>query len=205
MAGDITTKKVQQRLAQAATLMGDPGLHPGPADGYWGSNTEQAWQNLFGLAEGRLKPTKGELDANDTILAEELEIDEGFVPHAYKDSLGYLTIGIGRLIDKKKGGAITYDEAIMLKRNDIARVKAEFDRRYPQWRDLDPVRQRAVLNMGFQLGPRWPDEFDASSKLIWTGQYKQAAANLRQSLWARQTPERAGRVIRMIETGQPQH
>jgi len=36
-------------------------------------------------------------------LEQQLRRDEGEVLHEYKDSLGYSTIGIGRLIDKRKG------------------------------------------------------------------------------------------------------
>lgn len=39
-----------------------------------------------------------------------LETDEGRVPHAYQDHLGYWTIGVGHLIDKRKGGGLTPDE-----------------------------------------------------------------------------------------------
>jgi lysozyme len=36
-----------------------------------------------------------------------LRREEGEVLHVYKDHLGYLTIGVGRLIDKRKGGCIS--------------------------------------------------------------------------------------------------
>ena len=40
-------------------------------------------------------------------LAQLLEAREGRVAHAYIDSEGYTTIGVGRLIDKRKGGRLT--------------------------------------------------------------------------------------------------
>ncbi|MDB5422300.1 MAG: hypothetical protein JWR59_2247 [Brevundimonas sp.] len=92
------------------------------------------------------------VDPNDAQRAIELERDEACVRHAYKDSRGYWTIGIGRLIDKTLGGGITREEALYLKRNDIVRFKGELDLAAPWWRTLDPVRQRAVLNMTFNLG-----------------------------------------------------
>ena len=40
-------------------------------------------------------------------LTDQLRRDEGCVLHAYPDHLGFLTLGIGRLIDRRKGGGIT--------------------------------------------------------------------------------------------------
>jgi lysozyme len=130
---------------------------------------------------------------------EELLREEGFVEHAYQDHLGYWTIGIGRLIDKRRGGKITRDEAEYLKRNDIARIREELDAKIPWWRKLSAVRRRAVQNMAFQLGTG--DMDGESFDLLRKGKYKEAAARLRGWKWAQQTPARAKRVIKMIETG----
>ena len=46
-------------------------------------------------------------------LIEQLIEEEGFKPYAYTDSLGYLTIGHGILIEKGKGG-ITEGESRFL-------------------------------------------------------------------------------------------
>jgi lysozyme len=138
-------------------------------------------------------------DRNDAILAQELEREEGRVLHAYQDHLGWWTIGIGRLIDKRKGGGITNEEADYLKQNDITKYKRLLDAKIPWWRGLDPVRRRAVQAMAFQMGMR--DMGGATFALIRDGRYTEAAKRLRSWKWARQTPARAKRVIRMIETG----
>ncbi len=169
------------------------GFDPGPLDGAWGPLTEGA-----SFAASQSAP---EFDANTLLLIKELERDEGRVLHAYADSLGYLTIGIGRLIDKAKGGGISNAEADYLKANDIRRIQATLDSNYPWWRRLSPTRQRAFQNMAFQLGTSWPEKFPTSSGLIRDGHFAQAARNLRRSLWAKQTPARAGRVIDQIEKG----
>lgn len=54
-------------------------------------------------------------------LAKSLKQEEGFKPHAYKDSLGYLTIGYGRMIDERLGGYLSEEEAGFLLENDIIR------------------------------------------------------------------------------------
>lgn len=133
-------------------------------------------------------------------LIADLRRDEGEILHAYQDHLGYWTIGVGRLIDKRKGGGLTLAESAYLLGNDINRKTAELDRLMPWWRQLDAVRRRAVLNMAFQMGP---NELagTATFELIRAGRYAEAADRLQGWLWARQTPARARRIIHMIRTG----
>lgn len=45
------------------------------------------------------------------LLVAELERDEGFRAKPYRDSKGYWTVGIGRLIDKRRGGGLRPFEA----------------------------------------------------------------------------------------------
>ena len=41
------------------------------------------------------------------------------VSHAYKDSRGYLTIGVGHLIDEELGGGLSEDEIDYLLANNL--------------------------------------------------------------------------------------
>lgn len=184
---------VQQALKAA-------GFDPGGIDGKWGPATKAAFDAALAARTAAPEPT-GDFDANTKLLISELERDEGRVLHAYKDSLGYLTIGIGRLIDKAKGGGITDAEADYLKANDIRRIQRSLDAGYPEWRQLDPVRQRAMQNMAFQLGTGWPAKFGRTYAAIKEGRYEAAADMLSTSLWARQTPARAQRVIKQWRNG----
>lgn len=43
-------------------------------------------------------------------LRAQLERDEGRSSTVYQDSLGYWTIGIGKLVDERKGGGLSADE-----------------------------------------------------------------------------------------------
>lgn len=144
-----------------------------------------------------------EIDTNDALLIKELERDEGRVLHAYQDSLGFWTIGIGRLIDKRKGGGITNEEADYLKRNDIAKVKRELDRLLPWWRSVSPARQRAIQNLAFNLGApglaqKWPN----TVALMKAGKWKEAAAAIRGNrVWVGQVGARAERIAKQIEQG----
>lgn len=137
-----------------------------------------------------------------TELTAQLRRDEGEVLTAYTDSLGYLTIGIGRLIDKRRGGGITHDESAYLLSNDIDRKQAELLRRAPWTASLDPVRFGALVNMSFQLGVDGLMAFTNTLAMLKAGDYPGAAAGMLQSRWAGQTPERAKRLAQQIITGE---
>jgi lysozyme len=134
-------------------------------------------------------------------LASQLIRDEGVVLHAYRDHLGFLTIGVGRLIDERRGGCITRDEALHLLSNDIARKQAEMDEKLPWWRGLDEVRQGALTNMAFQLGVTGLCQFATTLKHVQDGNWLEASASMLQSRWAAQTPERANRIALQWVTG----
>lgn len=131
-----------------------------------------------------------------------LEHEEGRVEYAYQDNLGYWTIGVGRLIDKRKGGRLSDPEIDLLLANDI-KAKMQAIEEWPAWQAVkdDPARSAALLSMAFQLGIEGLAEFKNSLQLIANKQWQAAANNLLQSLWAKQTPNRAKRVTQMIATG----
>ena len=130
-------------------------------------------------------------------LLEQLKRHEGFRPAAYHDSLGFLTIGYGRMIDVRRQGGISEDEAAVLLANDIARV----DKALGSWLLDEPVRRAALLNMAFQLGVdglfRFKNMFAAIERRDWEAA---AAAGL-DSKWAKQTPARAKELMEQLRTG----
>lgn len=134
-------------------------------------------------------------------LTRQLRRDEGEVLYAYTDSMSYLTIGVGRLIDKRKGGGITAEESAYLLSNDIDRFESELLRRAPWIATLDPARFGALLGMAFQMGVDGLLKFKNTLALIQAGDYESAAEGMMASLWAKQTPERAARTARQISTG----
>lgn len=134
-------------------------------------------------------------------LTKQLRRDEGEVLHAYQDHLGFWTIGIGRLIDKAKNGGITEAEAAYLLNNDIQKRLAELKQRLPWFDTLDEARQGVLLNMAFQMGVFGLLAFHTTLGMVQSGDYAGAADNMLQSLWARQTPERAMRLAEQMRTG----
>lgn len=134
-------------------------------------------------------------------LISDLRRDEGVIPHGYYDSLGYLTIGVGRLIDKRKGGKLSDDEIDYLLNNDIDRKLVELEAEIPWIFELDEVRQRALANMAFQLGVLGLKGFVTTLGLIKERKFNEAAVQMLKSAWAQQTPNRAKRMAKMIDLG----
>ncbi len=127
--------------------------------------------------------------------------EEGFSSHVYTDHLGYLTIGVGRLVDERKGGGITRAEALRLLRNDIKEFRAELDVKIPWWRTLSKTRQTILLAMSFQMGVAGLLSFKNTLRSVRSGDWKKAANGMRSSRWARQTPGRAERMSKAMESG----
>lgn len=130
-----------------------------------------------------------------------LRAEEGEVLSEYKDHLGYSTIGIGRLIDKRKGGGITSEEAAYLLANDVKKVTTQLDKRLPWWTKLDEARKGVLINMAFQMGIDGLLGFKNTLAMIQSGNYSGAAAGMLNSLWAKQTPARAKRMAEQMRTG----
>lgn len=138
---------------------------------------------------------------NINLLVSELKRDEGFVSHAYQDHLGFWTIGIGRLVDQRRGGGISMAEAEYLLANDISRVWSSLRLSIPWFDRLTDTRKRALVNMAFQLGVNGLLNFRRTLTHLEAGRYDAAAKEALNSNWARQTPARAKRISDMIKNG----
>lgn len=142
------------------------------------------------------------MSRNVSNIEDQLREDEGEILTAYKDHLGFLTIGIGRLIDARKGGGISKEESSFLFQNDLKRKRAEVRKALPWIDNLDEARQGVLLNMAFQMGTEGLLGFKTTLALIERGDYDAAARNMLNTLWARQTPNRAKRLSAQMATGE---
>lgn len=131
----------------------------------------------------------------------QLKRDEGEVLHAYQDTLGFWTIGIGILIDKRKGGGLRPEESEFIFRNRLKLIDAELSDRLPWISKLDPARRGVLINMAFQMGIAGLLAFKNTLAMIEAGKYQEAAKAMLQSKWATQTPARAQRLSNQMATG----
>lgn len=128
------------------------------------------------------------------MVLDDLKSDEGFRSHVYQDHLGYWTIGFGRMVDKRRGGGITRAEAEYLLKNDIMRTYASLRTSIRGFDQLPANVKRALINMAFQMGVDGLLSFENTLRLLEAGDYHAAADEALNSLWYKQTPERAKRV-----------
>lgn len=146
------------------------------------------------------QPLNEQIANGDPLLLELIE-DEGVRMNPYKDSLGYMTIGVGHLIGKgEKFHTLTPDECRELLIKDVEVAKKRLSKIFPQWTTMDPVRQRAMVNLTFNLGNKLA-EFKQTLGALSRQDWKTAAAHLRASLWSKQVKGRTGRICRMIAEG----
>ena len=130
----------------------------------------------------------------------DLKRDEGVVLHAYQDSLGLWTIGIGRLIDPRKGGGISEKEAVMLLTHDLERIMTDLDTRIPWWTHQPEPVQRALVNMAFNLGVPGLMGFKGMLAALQARNYVEAAKAALDSKWAKQVGDRARRVADLLRS-----
>lgn len=136
-------------------------------------------------------------------LTAQLRRDEGTRATVYKDTLGFDTIGVGRLIDSRKpGSGLRPDEIDYLLRNDIADRVEALTKALPWFDRLDEARQGVLINMAFQLGTAGLLGFKSTLALVVAGKYAEAAEQMIKSKWATQTPARAKRLAEQMKTGE---
>lgn len=128
-------------------------------------------------------------------LVEDLRRDEGVRAKPYRDTRGFLTIGVGHNLDAKGLCEAAIDAQLTY---DIQEV---VDAIYPAlpWLQTAPHNvQRVILNMTFNLGidgmlkwPRW-------LKVVEEGRYQEAAAWLLKTTYAKQVKGRAVRLAALL-------
>ena len=150
-----------------------------------------------------------------------LSNEEGRKNHPYKDSEGYWTIGVGHLMDTRKGGSLpewaqselasngvlSEPSIDRLLEDDMLQKVDQIEHYLPWALKLDPVRFGVLLDMCFQMGIGDAEEgtgllgFKNTLAMIQRGDYAKASEGMKNSLWARQTPNRADRRRAEMLTG----
>ena len=138
---------------------------------------------------------------NTDQLIADLRRDEGAINHAYQDSLGYWTIGVGHLVDARKGGKVSDGVINLMLSDDIADVVADLNDHLPWWKDLDEPRQRALANMVFNLGVTGLLKFHRFLTAMEDGDWATAGMEMMASKWATEVGDRAKRLQGVILGG----
>ncbi len=127
---------------------------------------------------------------------------EGKEKFAYKDSLGYWTIGCGRCVDKEAGIGLTESEMNYLLHNDVERCRVELDRCAFYRKEVNKVRQDALVELSFNMGISRLLKFIKMVSAIEAGDYKLASYELSNSKWAKEvSKERVDNIKYRLENG----
>jgi lysozyme len=121
---------------------------------------------------------------------------EGVRRFPYKDTLGKLTIGVGRNLTDR---GITPEEVHFLLAHDVAIVIEDLDHHLPWWRALSEVRQMVLADMCFNLGVSRLLGFRNTLQMLASGNYGGTAKGMLHSKWAKQVGRRARRLALMMK------
>ena len=140
-------------------------------------------------------------------LQDEIAEDEGVKYETYRCSLGHLTGGIGHLITEwdeevyagPVGTKVPHEQVDEWFAKDIGTTIKDCNLLFSQFNNLPDDIQHVLANMCFQLGrPRlskFKNMIAAVEDLDWT----KMADEMENSNWFRQTPERAKRLIAIVD------
>ena len=134
-------------------------------------------------------------------LIDSIKKHEGYVGVVYKDSLGIDTIGYGFAIKDLELDVDVCD--IILERkvkalNDMIMIKFNWYRYMPQ--EIKDV----VTEMCYQLGVGGFSKFKKTIAYLQNKQFRDASEEMLDSLWAKQTPNRAkelSKKVKEVEVG----
>tara|TARA_R100001594_G_scaffold136046_1_gene178183 strand:- start:887 stop:1462 length:576 start_codon:yes stop_codon:yes gene_type:complete len=162
---------------------------------------------IFGafFVEDKLTPVYEELSGitEQKIIESEIDQiaeDEGYRPCPYRDSLGLKTVGFGTLIEGQSYGCIKGHDAIELLRAHYNIAKESVERRYP-WAEGE--KKLILINLSYNMGETRLAKFKKMLYNLEQNNIDKAAGELLDSKYAKQVPNRAGRMAgRIMKLGE---
>jgi lysozyme len=112
---------------------------------------------------------------------------EGLRLKPYHDTVGKLTIGVGRNLDDV---GISEDEAMYMLENDIKRCENELREIFENFDELPDNVKIVLTDMIFNLGKNRFFQFKKMIAAIKEGDFKKAAEEAKNSRWCRQVKSR---------------
>ena len=131
------------------------------------------------------------------LFSEHLIWAEGKRNFPYEDSVGLLTIGVGRNLEER---GLSDDEINYLLKNDIAIVLHDAGK-LPYFDELNGPRKIVVADMIFNLGINRFLGFVRTNEALAMADYGRAADEMSDSKWFRQVGRRAEKLVRVMRSG----
>lgn len=155
-------------------------------------------------------------------LDDQLILEERLLLVAYRDTRGFLTVGVGRNLDTNplttseiavcgsngRSGPISRAGAIVCLHNDEDKIFAALNAHAPWWKELNEIRARVMADLCFNMGWRSADGKHGLSTFhnflldMQEGSFDLAADELKASKWYGEVGTRGKRLEMMVATGQ---
>ena len=130
-------------------------------------------------------------------LLKEIKRHEGFKSRVYKCTEGYDTIGYGFAI---KDLDLDEDIAELILMRKIQKLLERIIIAFSWFKDSPNEIKFVVSNMCYQLGIKGFSKFKKTIYYLETEQYEEASIEMLDSLWAKQTPNRAKELSEIVKS-----
>ena len=127
-----------------------------------------------------------------------LRAHEGVRSKPYTDTVGKLSIGVGRNLTDN---GLSPEEIDYLLANDIAKAEAEARALVPSMHSLDSVRREVLIELAFNMGRPRLAGFKQMLAAVERKDFARAAAEMLDSKWASQVGNRAKVLASAMELG----
>tara|TARA_Y100000401_G_scaffold114005_1_gene115452 strand:+ start:285 stop:689 length:405 start_codon:yes stop_codon:yes gene_type:complete len=129
-------------------------------------------------------------------LIDSIKQHEGYVGVVYKDSLGIDTIGYGFAI---KDLELDKDVCDMILERKIKNLEDRVRNKFGWYPFMPQGIQDVVMEMCYQLGVTGFSKFAKTITYLKDKNFEKASEEMLDSLWARQTPNRAKELSRRVK------
>tara|TARA_R100001082_G_scaffold90182_1_gene56645 strand:- start:274 stop:681 length:408 start_codon:yes stop_codon:yes gene_type:complete len=130
-------------------------------------------------------------------LIEAVKLSEGYKPTVYKDTLDIDTIGYGFAIKD-----LYLDEEIceMILKQKLEKLIKEADKKFEFLKYTPQEGKEVIYEMCYQLGINGVSKFKKALAYMQDKKYDKASVEMLDSLWAKQTPNRALKLSNIIKS-----
>ena len=129
-------------------------------------------------------------------LIDSIKKHEGYRSKVYKDSLGIDTIGYGFAI---KDLELDQDICDIILERKIKALKDMVECKFTWYRYMPQEIKDVVLEMCYQLGVTGFSKFKKTISFLQNKQFHDASIEMLDSRWARQTPNRAKELSKIVK------
>ena len=129
-------------------------------------------------------------------LLENIKESEGFRNRVYKCTEGYDTIGYGFAV---KDLVMDKDIADMILERKVAELRLRVEQKFPFIDSMPESVQDVMTEMCFQLGVSGFSKFKKTIQYLMTKQFEEAAVEMLDSKWYKQTPNRAKKLSDIVK------